>query len=142
MGICAVLRIALDGKLKKNEHSVVLLRKLIILLSLAIIPAWTIYYVHSVMTFVIIYSDPPDFAGFPPAPVPFYIMGLAWLVFDVLWQFRKLQHEIIRGPVIDGTPESLVAPANSSSPGNQNKNKYLFTKNKLYTCGGRVDSNR
>jgi len=107
MGICAVLRIALDGNLKQTEHSAVLLRKLMILLSLAIIPAWTIYYVHSVMTFVIIYSDPPDFAGFPPAPVPFYIVGLAWLMIDVLWQFRKLQLEIIRGPVIDGTPESF-----------------------------------
>ena len=107
MGICAVLRIALDGKLKQTEHSVVFLRKLIILLSLAIIPAWTIYYVHSVMTFVIVYSDPPSFAGFPPAPVHFYIAGLAWLVFDVLWQFQKIQIETIRGTVIDSTPESF-----------------------------------
>lgn len=100
-----MLRIALDDKLKQTEHSVVLLRKLIILLSLTIIPAWTIYYVHSVMTFVIIYSDPPDFAGFPPLPVLHYILVLALLVIDVLWQFQKLQHEIIRGPVIEGTPE-------------------------------------
>ena len=107
MGICTVLRIALDDKLKQTEHSIVLLRKLIILLSLAIIPAWTIYYFHSVMTFVIIYSDPPDFAGFPPAPVFHYILVLALLVIDVLWQFRKLQHEIIRGPIIDDTPESF-----------------------------------
>jgi len=107
MGICFVLRIALDDKLEQTGQSVIFLRKLIILLSLAIIPAWTIYYVHSVMTFVIVYSDPPDFAGFPPLPVHVYIVVLAWLVIDVLWQFRKLQHEIIRGPVIDGTPESF-----------------------------------
>ncbi len=107
MGICSVLRIALDDKLKQTERSVVLFRKLAILLSLALIPAWTIYYVHSVMTFVVIYSDPPDFAGFPPLPVHVYIAGLALLVIDVLWQFRKLQHEIVRGPIIDGTADSF-----------------------------------
>ena len=85
-----MLRIALDDKLKQTERSVVLFRKLAILLSLALIPAWTIYYVHSVMTFVVIYSDPPDFAGFPPLPVHVYIAGLALFVFDVLREYNAL----------------------------------------------------
>jgi hypothetical protein len=105
--IYSTLRILLQTDSERTGYSVVLLRKERILLSLATIPAWTIYYVYTVMTFIVIYSDPPDFSGFPPWPVPFYIAGLAWLVCDVLWQFRKLQHEIIRGPIIDGTADSF-----------------------------------
>lgn len=107
MGIYLALRIALHDKSERTGHSVVLLRKQRIFLSLATIPAWTALYVYKVMTFIVIYSDPPDFMGIPPLPVPFYIAGLAWLVIDVLWQFRKLQLETIRGPVMDGTPESF-----------------------------------
>jgi len=76
-------------------------------LSLATIPAWTVFYAYKVITYTQIQLPPPDFIAIPPLPVPFYIAGLAWLMIDVLWQFRNLQLEIIRGLVIDGTPESL-----------------------------------
>lgn len=105
--IYSALRILLHNESERTGYSVVLLRKERILLSLATIPAWTIYYAYRVITYMQIQPPPPDFAGLPPWPVPFYIAGLAWLVIDVLWQFRKLQHEIIRGPVIDGTPDSF-----------------------------------
>jgi hypothetical protein len=140
MGIYLALRITLHEKSERTGHSVVLLRKQRIFLSLATIPAWTAFYAYKVTTYLQIQPPPPDMIGIPPLPVPFYIAGLVWLVIDVLWQFWKLQLETIRGPVIDGTPESFqnrwLAPINSSSPGNQNNNKQYFTKNKLCTCGG------
>ena len=60
------------------------------LLSLATIPAWTIYYVYRVMRYIQIQTPPPDFIGLPPLPVPFYITGLAWLVFDVLREYNEI----------------------------------------------------
>jgi len=59
-------------------------------LSLAIIPAWTIYYVYRVMTYIQIQLPLPDFIGLPPLPVLFYIAGLAWLVFDVLREYNEI----------------------------------------------------
>ncbi|NOR38783.1 MAG: hypothetical protein GQ580_04265 [Candidatus Thorarchaeota archaeon] len=103
--IYSALRILLHNESERTGYSVVLLRKERILLSLATIPAWTIYYAYRVITYMQIQPPPPDFAGFPPLPVLHYILVLALLVIDVLWQFQKLQHEIIRGPVIEGTPE-------------------------------------
>ncbi|MGY5861342.1 MAG: hypothetical protein RTU09_03115 [Candidatus Thorarchaeota archaeon] len=105
--IYSALRIILHNESERTGYSEILLRKQRILLSLATIPAWTIYYAYRVMRYIQTMPPPPDFAGLPPLPVPFYIAGLAWLVIDVLWQFRKLQHEIIRGPIIDGTADSF-----------------------------------
>ena len=107
MGIYLALRIALHNNSERTGHSVVLLRKQRIFLLLATIPAWTAFYAYKVITYIQIQPPPPDFTGIPPLPVPFYIAGMAWLVIDVLWQFWKLQHEIIRGLVINGTPESF-----------------------------------
>lgn len=130
MGIYLALRITLHNKSERTGHSVVLLRKQRIFLSLATIPAWTAFYVYKITVYMQIQPPSQDFAGLPPLPIPFYIAGLTWLVIDVLWQFWKLQLETIRGPVIDGTPESFqnrwLVPINSSSSGNQNKSKHFF----------------
>ena len=105
--VYSALRILLHNESERTGYSEILLRKERILLSLATIPAWTAFYAYSVITYIQTRPPPPDIAGLPPLPVSFYIAVLAWLVIDVLWQFRKLQLEIIRGPIIDGTADSF-----------------------------------
>jgi len=99
-GIYLLLRLLLQTAQEQTRRSIIHVRKLRILLSLLAIPALTFLYVDDIRYYLQYYP-----AVIPPLPAWVYIACLAWLVIDVLWQFRKLQHEIIRGPVIEGTPE-------------------------------------
>ena len=100
-GLYLLLRLLLQVGPEQTRRPIIRVRKLRILLSLLAIPTSTALYIDDVMRYV------PFSFMLPPLPVSVYIACLAWLVIDVLWQFRKLQHEIVRGPIIDGTAESF-----------------------------------
>ena len=84
-GIYLLLRLLLQTAQKQARRSIIRVRKLRILLSLLAIPALTFLYVDDIRYYLQYYP-----AVIPPFPAWVYIACLAWLVIDVLREYKGL----------------------------------------------------
>ena len=84
-GLYLLLRVLLQTAPEQTRRSIIRIRKLRILLSLLAIPVMTFLYIDNIMVYLQYYP-----MVMPPLPAWVYIACLAWLVIDVLREYKGL----------------------------------------------------